>query len=178
MKPINKTSIPATIRGNVYKYQVQNSYTYTHFFDMAVLYDQTLDPQEKSIALNALSFTRLIWLLDFLCYDLMQPMSTIRPQDFFTLTIAMSRNPSGRHIAWYFLRHRWYDIIAKYVLTNCFILISFQLEYLWTFLFVIKIRTEQSNPSQRSQKHGGDIRERVLIRGGFFCRFFSSMYSN
>lgn len=80
---------------------------------MAILYEQTVDPQEKSIALNAMSFTRLVWLLDFLFYDIMQPTSTVRPQDFFTLTIAISRNPTGRHLSWLFLRSRWDEIINK-----------------------------------------------------------------
>lgn len=80
---------------------------------MTVLYDETFDSQEKSIALTAMSFTRLVWLLDLLFYDIMQPASTVRPQDFFTLTIAISRNPSGRHLSWWFLRHRWYQIVAK-----------------------------------------------------------------
>ncbi len=34
----------------------------------------------------------------------------IRKQDFFTVLNAMSYNPNGRHVAWYFIRENWDDI--------------------------------------------------------------------
>lgn len=43
----------------------------------------------------------------------MKDNTSIRPQDFFDVVTYIGRNPSGRHIAWTFLRENWFEIIIK-----------------------------------------------------------------
>ena len=45
--------------------------------------------------------------------ELLEKDSKIRAQDFFNFVIYIARNPNGRHMAWYFIREYWYEIIGK-----------------------------------------------------------------
>jgi hypothetical protein len=46
--------------------------------------------------------------------------SHVKKQDFFQVVNAISRNPSGRHLAWYFYRHYYADLFLLYVFSNRF----------------------------------------------------------
>jgi hypothetical protein len=57
-------SVPQNLRSLIYKYHIQNTLEYFDNFDIFNVYELTTDPQEKSDVLNAVSQTRLEWLLD------------------------------------------------------------------------------------------------------------------
>jgi hypothetical protein len=60
-----------------------------------------------------MSYTRSQWLIQTYLEELRQNDSSIIKQDFFTVLNAVARNPSGRHLAWYFYRHYWNELVAK-----------------------------------------------------------------
>lgn len=45
--------------------------------------------------------------------ELLVENSSIKPQDFFDVISYVGRNPTGRHIAWFFIRERWSDIVVR-----------------------------------------------------------------
>ena len=57
-------SVSQNLRSLIYKYHIQNTLEYFDNFDIFNVYELTTDPQEKSDVLNAVSQTRLEWLLD------------------------------------------------------------------------------------------------------------------
>ena len=61
---ISLFSIPPNIRGSVYKYSIQNSNDYQDWFNLSGVYDLTVDPQERTLVLDAIAQTRLNWILD------------------------------------------------------------------------------------------------------------------
>ena len=56
--------MPQNLRSLVYKYHIQNTLEYLDNFDAFSIYELTNDPQEKSDILNAVTQTRLPWLLE------------------------------------------------------------------------------------------------------------------
>ncbi|CAF1001465.1 unnamed protein product, partial [Brachionus calyciflorus] len=107
-------SVSPNLRGLVLKYHLQNTYDYLDWFDVFDIYILSVDPQERAQVLSAIANTRLMWIVDIELVELLEDKSRIRAQDFFSLLNEIGRNPSGRHLAWYFVRHYWYDIIAKF----------------------------------------------------------------
>jgi hypothetical protein len=105
--------VPPNIRGAVYRYHTQNSYDYRDWFNLLELYELSGDPQEKNNALSGMSYTRATWIINSYLEELLKPDSNIRKQDFFTVLNAVSRNPSGRHLSWYFYRHYWDELVQK-----------------------------------------------------------------
>ena len=55
---ISLFSIPPNIRGSVYKYSIQNSNDYQDWFNLSGVYDLTVDPQERTLVLDAIAQTR------------------------------------------------------------------------------------------------------------------------
>ena len=60
-----------------------------------------------------MSFSRATWIIELYLEELRAPDTKILKQDFFTVLNAVARNPSGRHLAWYFYRHYWDELVAK-----------------------------------------------------------------
>lgn len=104
------------IRSIVYRYQLQTSFDSKDWFNIYELYQRTLDPQEKSNTLSGMSGTRIAWILNFYLGELTKNNSIIRLQDFFTVLTAISRNPSGRNLAWNFYRENWKFLVDKYLI--------------------------------------------------------------
>ncbi len=44
-------------------------------------------------------------------FEILQSDSHIMKQDVFTVLNSVSRNPSGRHTAWYFYRHYYDELV-------------------------------------------------------------------
>jgi hypothetical protein len=80
---------------------------------MFSLYQKSQDSQERSNALAAMSSTRIPWILNKYLEELSKNSSVIRFQDFFTVLNAISRNPSGRNLAWNFYRENWNFLVNK-----------------------------------------------------------------
>ena len=80
---------------------------------MFKLYQSAQDPQERSNALTGMSSTRIAWVLNRFLDELTKTDSKIRFQDFFTVLNAISRNPSGRNLAWNFYRQNWKFLVDK-----------------------------------------------------------------
>lgn len=77
------------------------------------LYGLTVDAHERAQSLTAMSYSRLVWILDLILESLIKPnpgLYPITPQDFFDIINQISRNPTGRYIAWWFIRNHWYDL--------------------------------------------------------------------
>lgn len=80
---------------------------------MNSLYGLTTNSQERNLALTAMSHSRLIWILDAILDSLIKPNVSLHPigsQDFFSIINLIGRNPTGRYIAWWFVRSRWVAI--------------------------------------------------------------------
>lgn len=106
-------SISANVRLSTYRYHIQNSIDFNDWNNLFKVYINSTDPQEQSNVLSALSYSKSTWILNRYLQNLLIPDSIVRSQDFFTVVNAVSRNPSGRYLAWYFMRQRWDDIVAK-----------------------------------------------------------------
>ena len=92
---------------------MQNSNNYKDWQNVFKLYNASLDPQERSNALSGLSYSRTAWLLNLYLQELIKSDPIIKRQDFFTVLNAVSRNPSGRDLAWNFYRENWNVLVAK-----------------------------------------------------------------
>ncbi len=57
-------SVAPNLRGLVYEYHIENTYDYNDVFKLFDVYPVSVDPQEKSLILNAVSQSRLAWILD------------------------------------------------------------------------------------------------------------------
>jgi pyroglutamyl-peptidase II len=106
-------SISPNIRLSTYRYHIQNTIDFNDWNNLFKVYINSADPQEQSNVLSALSYSKSTWILNRYLQDLLVNSSVVRSQDFFTVVNSVSRNPSGRYLAWYFMRQRWDDIVAK-----------------------------------------------------------------
>lgn len=59
-----QNNLAPNLRGLVLKYHLQNTYEYKDWFTVTDLYSLTVDPQERAHVLNAISNTRLLWIID------------------------------------------------------------------------------------------------------------------
>lgn len=117
--PNNVTNpVSQNIRSSIYKYHIQNSYDYLDWVKLQQVYRASSDPQEQSLVLQALGASRSTWILSSYLDELLKSNSFIKAQDFFSVIIYISRNPSGRGVAWYYFRHNWDKIVAKFGLNN------------------------------------------------------------
>ena len=44
--------------------------------------------------------------------DFLDKKTYVKKQDLFQVVSAISKNPSGRHAAWYFYRKHWNDLVS------------------------------------------------------------------
>lgn len=89
---------------------------YDEWNSLQNVYNLTVDPQQQAYILNALAYNRVSWILNLYLDEILQQNSPIRRQDFFTVLNAVSRNPAGSLIAWYFARKNWQAIVKMYVI--------------------------------------------------------------
>lgn len=101
------------IRQPVYSYHIQNTYDFTEISDLGNLYLSSSDPHEVKKVMVGATHTRLIWALNSLLRDLLRDDMYTRKEDFFEVINYVSRNPAGRHLAFYFIRHYWDEIVQK-----------------------------------------------------------------
>lgn len=94
--------IPAYVRAIVYNYHFQNTYDVKEWDYIFYEYKFTLDLQERDRLQNALTYSRLPWLLS----DFLTSLKTngLKEIDFFEAMADLGRNPLGREIAWDYMR--------------------------------------------------------------------------
>lgn len=102
--------IPSHVRSIVYNYHFQNTYDIEAWFVFFRLYNTQVDLLERERYLNALTYTRLPWLLAHLS----KSVDNIESYEIFDLFKHMSQKPVGREIAWDFLRFNYSDLINEY----------------------------------------------------------------
>ena len=54
----------------MYKYSIQKSNDNQDWFNQSGVYDLTVDPQERTLVLDAIAQTRLNWILDTYRYKI------------------------------------------------------------------------------------------------------------
>jgi aminopeptidase N len=118
-------SVSPNIRSLVYKYHIEYIDDYNDWDALLNVYIRTVDPQEQAYILNALSYSRSTWILSLYLDEILKPNSVIKQQDFFIVLNAISRNPAGRSLAWYFFRKNWNRIVNVYVVISLFIAQAF-----------------------------------------------------
>ncbi len=104
--------MPGFIRAPVYNYHLQNTYDVGDWDYMFRIYESVVDFNEERKYLEALTFTKLPWLLARFLESF--EGNLFRQYDFFDVIRQLSANPLGREIAWDYIRINRDDIISQY----------------------------------------------------------------
>jgi hypothetical protein len=99
--------IPPHVRAVVYNYHFQNTYNVQDYLTALSKYNFNNDLQEQHRLLEALTYSRLPWLLA----DFFEASNGVHFIDFFDVVRMLSSNPLGREIMWDTVRINYMDYL-------------------------------------------------------------------
>jgi len=100
-------NLPPHVRTVVYNYHFQNTYNVDDYRIVLDKYNIIYDLQEQARLMEALTFSRLPWLLA----DFFEATNGVHFMDFFDVVRLLSNNPLGREIMWDTLRINYADYL-------------------------------------------------------------------
>jgi aminopeptidase N len=109
-------TIPAHARPVVYNYHFQNTYNVKDWDYIFIRYSTTTDVQEQHRFLEALTFSRLPWLLSRFIES--RTSGNLKLIDFFDAMAILSKNPLGRELTWNYFRREFSALVQQYGLED------------------------------------------------------------
>lgn len=109
-------TIPAHARPVVYNYHFQNTYNVKDWDYIFIRYSTTTDVQEQHRFLEALTFSRLPWLLSRFIES--RTTGNLKLIDFFDAMAILSENPLGRELTWNYFRREFSSLVQQYGLED------------------------------------------------------------
>lgn len=104
--------MPPYVRAIVYNYHIQNTYNVNEWDLILREYENIEDFAERRRLLEALTFTRLPWLLAKLLEE--QKAAKLEKIDLFDTIRMMSMQPVGREICWDYYRINFRELINEF----------------------------------------------------------------
>jgi aminopeptidase N len=109
---LSNSVLPSYMRKVVYNYHIQNTYRVSDWTQLLQYYEFYPSPQDQHKFLEALTFTRLPWLIAQ--FRVAQASGELNRVDFFETLKMLSVNPTGREIIWDYFRINFGDILNFY----------------------------------------------------------------